>query len=135
MEYLPYIAITAAFALIYLPRMVVSREMKKLAGGYDNKQPRHQQAQLEGLGRRALGAHLNGFEAFAPFAAGVLAAVQRGVKIEIVAGLATAFVVVRGAYVMFYLGDRAGPRSLMWGLGMTCSGGLMLFAILGTRWP
>jgi uncharacterized MAPEG superfamily protein len=135
MEYLPYIAIAAAFALIYLPRMVVSREMKKLAGGYDNTQPRHQQAQLDGLGRRALGAHLNGFEAFAPFAAGVLAAVQRGAKLELVAGVASAFVVARAAYVFLYLGDRPGLRSTVWGLGMACTSGLMVLAIAGTRWP
>src|SRR4051812_7665670 len=111
MIYIPYIAIAAAFALIYLPRMVVGGEVKKLEGGYDNRDPRAQQAKLEGVGRRANAAHHNSFEAFAPFAAGVLAAAQRGVKLEVVAGLAIAFVVARAIYVVAYIADKASLRS------------------------
>ena len=129
MIYVPYIAIAAAFALIYLPRMIVSQEMKKLDGGYDNSEPRRQQAQLEGRGRRALGAHLYCFEAFAPFAAGVLAAAQRGVKVELVAGVAAAFVVARIIYMLAYLADNSKLRSAVWGLGMACTSALMVLAI------
>ncbi len=130
MASLPYIAIAAAFVLIYLPRFVVWREMKKLEGGYDNREPRKQQAQLEGLGRRALAAHHNGFEAFAPFAVAVLAAVQRGVKLELVGVIAIGFAVVRLGYVVAYLADRPSLRSTLWSLGMTATAALLVLAIL-----
>ena len=127
----PYIAIIVAFALIYLPRQIVSLEMKKQEGGYNNSDPRAQQARLEGLGRRALGAHHNGFEAFAPFAVGVLAAIQRGAAVDTVAYLAIGFVVVRTLYMVFYLADKASLRSTMWGLGMLAIGALMVLAAIG----
>ena len=131
MLHVPYIAIIAAFALIYLPRQVVSVEMKKLAGGYDNNDPRGQQAKLEGLGRRAMGAHSNAFEAFAPFAAAVLVAMQRRVDIHTVAYISIAFIVVRTLYMVFYLADKASLRSGMWALGMLGIGALMVLAAIG----
>jgi uncharacterized MAPEG superfamily protein len=131
MLHVPYIAILAAFALIYLPRQVVSAEMKKLEGGYDNSDPRAQQARLEGLGRRAMGAHNNAFEAFAPFAAGVLVAMQRGVNVHTVAYISIGFVVVRTLYMVFYLADKATLRSSMWGLGVGAIGALMVLAAIG----
>ena len=131
MLYLPYLAIVGAFALSYLPRMIVAAEMSKLAGGYNNNDPRGQQAQLEGRGKRALGAHQNAIEAFAPFAAGVLAALQRGVAAELVAALAVGFIVLRTIYMFAYLGDRATLRSSVWGLGMAVVATLMILAIIG----
>lgn len=131
MLYVPYAAILAAFALVHLPRQIVSLEMKKLPGGYNNNDPRLQQAQLEGRGRRALAAHQNGFEAFAPFAAGVLAAMQRSPHLDAIAYICIAFVVVRTLYIVFYLGDKAMPRSTMWALGMLATAALMVLAIVG----
>lgn len=131
MIYVPYLAIIAAFALVHVPRIVVGREMHKQEGGYNNRDPRAQQARLEGLGRRALAAHNNGFEAFAPFVAGVLAAIQRGVRKEIVVGLCVAFVVVRSIYVAAYLADKSNARSGMWTLGVLATAGLMIFAVIG----
>lgn len=131
MGYVPYLALAAAFVLIYLPRMIVGREMKKLDGGYDNRDPRGQQQQLAGLGKRALAAHHNGFEAFAPFAAGVLAAGQRGVRIELAAALAATFVVARAIYLAAYLGDRATLRSGAWTLGILATAALLIAAIVG----
>jgi len=131
MLHVPYIAIAAAFALIYVPRFVVSREMARQEGGYNNNDPRAQQARLEGRGRRALAAHQNAFEAFAPFAAGVLAAIQRGVRTDVVAYLCIAFVAVRMLYVAAYLADKANVRSTMWGLGVVAIASLMVLAIIG----
>jgi uncharacterized MAPEG superfamily protein len=131
MQYVPYAAIAVAFALIYVPRSVVGREMKRLAGGYDNRDPRTQQAQLAGLGRRALGAHHNGFEAFAPFAAAVLMAAQRGVNRDVAAGLCIGFIVARMAYVWAYLADKPAVRSGLWGLGFATTGALMVLAVRG----
>jgi uncharacterized MAPEG superfamily protein len=131
MIHVPYIAIVAAFALIYLPRGVVSAEMKKLEGGYNNNDPRGQQAQLAGLGRRALGAHSNAMEAFAPFAAGVLAAMQRSTKLDLIAWISIAFVAIRSVFLGAYLTDKATLRSSMWALGMLCITALMVIAIIG----
>jgi len=131
MIYVPYCAILAAFLLIYIPRQVVSGEMKKQEGGYNNNDPRAQQARLEGLGRRAMGAHHNAFEAFAPFAIGVLAAMQRSPHRDAIVGACIGFVVVRTVYMIAYLADKAGLRSGMWGLGMIAIATLMTLAIIG----
>ncbi len=116
----------------------VHREVRKRHFAYPTtaawpacRTSRRQQAQLEGLGRRALAAHHNGFEAFAPFAIAVLAALQRGVAAERVGAIALGFAVVRLGYVVAYLTDRATLRSALWGLGMTATGVLLVLAILG----
>jgi len=131
MIYVPYCSIVAAFLLIYIPRQVVGTEMKKQEGGYNNSDPRAQQARLEGLGRRALGAHNNAFEAFAPFAIGVLAAMQRSPHRDVIVAVCIGFVVVRTVYMIAYLGDKSGLRSGMWGLGMFAIATLMTLAIIG----
>ncbi len=131
MIYVPYCAILAAFLLIYVPRQVVSLEMKKQEGGYNNNDPRAQQARLEGLGRRALAAHQNAFEAFAPFAAGVLAAMQRSPRETAIVASCIVFAVVRTVYMIAYLADKAALRSGMWGLGMLAIAHLMVLAIIG----
>jgi uncharacterized MAPEG superfamily protein len=130
MDRIPFICIAYAMALVFLPRQIVGDEMKKLAGGYDNSDPRGQQAQLAGRGKRALAAHQNGFEAFAPFAAAVLMAMGR-VRIELLDALALAFVVARTIYVVMYLNDKPKLRSPMWGIGLLCTAALMISAIVG----
>ena len=133
MEYVPYIAIALAFGLVYVPRLIVSREMAKLDGGYNNSEPRAQQAKLDGLGRRALGAHQNGFEAFAPFAVGVLASIQRGGNVQAAAYMSILFIVARSAYIYAYLANRPTLRSGMWTLGILATSVLMILAIIGHR--
>ena len=131
MRYVPYIAILIAFVQIHLPRQLVSNEMKKLDGGYDNRDPRGQQQKLEGRGKRALGAHHNGFESFAPFAVAILMCAQRGASIDLVAWLAIAFVAVRTVFIAAYIADKSTLRSSMWTLGMLATGALMIAAIVG----
>ena len=131
MEYVPYIAIALAFGLVYVPRLIVSREMAKLEGGYDNSEPRAQQAKLDGLGRRALGAHQNGIEAFAPFAIGVLASIQRGGNVQAAAYMSILFIVARSAYIYAYLSNKPTLRSGMWTLGILATSVLMILAIIG----
>jgi uncharacterized MAPEG superfamily protein len=130
-RYVPYIAILIAFLQVHLPRQIVSTEMKKLAGGYDNRDPRAQQQKLDGRGKRALNAHHNGFESFAPFAIAILMCAQRGVSVDLVAWLAIAFVVVRTAFIAAYVADKSTVRSVMWSLGMAATGALMIAAIVG----
>jgi uncharacterized MAPEG superfamily protein len=132
MDRVPYVCLLVAVVLIYVPRFVVGAEMKKQTGGYDNHEPRRQQAALDGRGRRALGAHHNGFETFAPFAAAVLAAVQRGVHVELVSALALGFIIARAVYVGCYVADRATVRSAMWTLGQLATAALFVLAIMAS---
>jgi uncharacterized MAPEG superfamily protein len=129
---LPYAAILVAYLMIHIPRAtVVAREMAKLDGGYNNREPRAQQAQLSGIGRRALGAHNNAIEAFAPFAIGVLAALARGVSVDIVSYLAIGFIALRTIYLFAYLADKSSLRSGMWTLATLATGALMIMAVAG----
>ncbi len=121
--------ILAAFILIYAPRMVVARAMAKQPEGYDNADPRAQQARLAGLGKRALAAHHNGFEAFAPFAAGVLAARQAGASDAVLVPACLVFVAARIAYVACYLADQAALRSLVWFVGFCATIALFFAAV------
>jgi uncharacterized MAPEG superfamily protein len=120
-ETVPYLCLLLAAMLIYVPRVVVLRAQTKQPGGLDNNLPRAQQAKLEGLGARANGAHQNSFEAFAPFAAGVLACKAAGVDADEIAFLSMAFVAIRAAYIGLYLSDRASARSLTWLAGLLCT--------------
>lgn len=122
----PYVSIALAVILIYWPRYIAGKEMKLLPGGYDNSNPRDQQANLSGVGKRALAAHLNGLEAFPIFAVAGLAAIQRNADLRAVAALCTNFVVVRAVYVAAYLRDNGGLRSAMFAVGF-----LACFALLG----
>ena len=117
---LPYACILAAFLLIYLPRMFVLRAQAMAPGGLDNRYPRDQQATLTGLAKRANGAHMNSFEAFAPFAAAVLVASVAHGNARLVNGLSLGFVCARALYIALYLGDVPTARSLVWlaGFGM-----------------
>jgi uncharacterized MAPEG superfamily protein len=109
--------------------------MQALPGGYDNADPRAQQQQLTGAGKRALNAHHNAIEAFPPFAAGVLACTQRvpaGWSCA-VAAICIAFVVVRTIYVIAYINDKPNARSGMWGLGVLATTTLMILAVIGPK--
>jgi uncharacterized MAPEG superfamily protein len=116
-ELVPYLALLIAVALIYIPRIFVAHGQSKQPEGYDNAHPRAQQAKLTGVSARAQGAHENSFEAFAPFAAGVLACKVSGVDADQVALLSIAFVVLRAIYVVLYIKNLATARSGVWTLG------------------
>jgi uncharacterized MAPEG superfamily protein len=95
--------------------------------GLDPKTPRVTVAKLQGLPARAHGAHLNAFEAFAPFAAAVIIAhIVEGPN-TIVNVLALLFVAARVAHMGFYLADRQPPRSAAFTLGL-----LLIIAIFVT---
>ena len=70
----PLACVFLAFVVTMLTKAPVAVAQLRQPGGYDNRLPRDQQAGLSGWGRRALGAHLNAFEAFPAFAAAVLVA-------------------------------------------------------------
>ncbi|HEY4555955.1 MAG TPA: MAPEG family protein [Lysobacter sp.] len=102
---------------------------KRATRGYDNRDPRGSVArQQDPRVHRAYAAHLNSFEAFPAFAAGVVIAQLAGVPDARVAALAVAFVVLRVLYGLCYLGDRALARSLAWAGGLACSVALLALA-------
>ena len=84
---------------------------------FDNSNPRDPDFYKPGISSRALGAHINGIETFPFFAAAVLLAEFRGQPQNLVDVLAVAFVGVRVAFVLAYLGNWPTTRTLLWNLG------------------
>ena len=83
-----------------------------------NVSPREWEAKLQGMQARAHAAHLNSFEAFPLFAAGVIIASLCRAPQPTIDGIAVAFVVTRLVYIGCYLGNLAPLRSLVWMVGM-----------------
>ena len=86
---------------------------------FDNARPRDPAFYRDSFAARALGAHLNGIEAFPFFAFAVLLAEFRGGPQRYVNELAVLFLIVRIAYVFTYLGNRPRLRSILWNIGFT----------------
>jgi len=95
---------------------------------YDNNNPRDWLAKRDGRAKRAHAAHLNSFEAFPLFAAGVLVATMLNVKGATIDLLAITFVVARIGYIWCYISNYATPRSLVWFVGMGATIGLFVAA-------
>jgi len=121
----PLLYVLLAYALTILTKLPVSMAMAR-QGGYDNHNPRLQQAQLTGWGKRSVAAHQNSFEAFPPFAIAVLVAHVGEADPVVFHSLAAGFLVLRLAYLGAYLADRASLRSMLWMAGAGCCVGLML---------
>lgn len=96
---------------------------------YNNRDPRGWVSRQENPRiHRAFAAHLNAFEAFAPFAAGVILAQLAQVPTDRIAGLAIAFVVFRIAHGLLYIGNRPLLRSTVWAGGFACVLALLVMA-------
>ena len=112
-----------------LPYMWVA--VAKVRPGYNNRNPRAWAGKSENyLVQRAYAAHLNAFEAFAPFAAGVVLAQLAGVDHGRIALLAVVFIAARVLHGIFYLADVQLLRSLIWMVGFVCVVALLLQAAL-----
>jgi uncharacterized MAPEG superfamily protein len=96
----------------------------KAVTGFDNHAPREWEARLAGWRARAYWAHLNGFEVFPIFAAGVIIAHLAGAPQGRIDLLALGFVASRVAYTGLYYADWATARSIVWTAGMACVLGL-----------
>jgi uncharacterized MAPEG superfamily protein len=120
-----------AALMVPLSKAPLFRAMSRDEGGYDNRNPRAQQARMSGYGARALAAHQNMIEAFPLFAAGLLAALWAGVDSTWVHVLSLSFLITRVAYTWLYVADRASLRSLVWSIGFFACLGLILLALLG----
>jgi uncharacterized MAPEG superfamily protein len=127
---IPLICVFVAFLLVYLSKIPVGAAMGKQPGGYDNRQPRAQQAALEGWGKRAAAAHANGFESFAPFAAAVLTAHLVRADPHMSATLAIVHVAARVVYPIAYIADVHVLRSTVWFVGFGATAGLFILAML-----
>jgi len=90
-----------------------------LVKGLDPKNPRIRVKDLTGLPARAHSAHLNAFEAFAPFAAAVIISHLTLGANAWTNILALAFVAARLAHMGFYLADQQPPRSAAFFVGFT----------------
>jgi uncharacterized MAPEG superfamily protein len=115
------IAIFCIFLASILP--VVFIGIAKLTGGFKlghNHQPRYHLNKLEGRPFLAKSAHDNSWEAFAPFAAAVLACFYTGVPKVLVDQLAISFVALRFAYGMAYIFDKPTARSIIWFAAWIC---------------
>ncbi|MFC3034512.1 MAPEG family protein [Pseudoalteromonas fenneropenaei] len=105
-----------AVLLPYLAKIPVAYAQQQ-AGGYDNHQPRQQQATLTGLGARAVAAHQNCFEGLIIFAvvfAAVLATNTTGAAVQY---LFVTHVVARVVYCICYWLDIHLLRSIVWAVG------------------
>lgn len=130
MTSIPLICLPIAYGLVFLPKLPLSMAMAKQPEGYDNRHPRDQQAKLTGWGRRAAAAHANGFESFAPFAAGVLACQVTGASPSWAAIFAVAYVVARVLYAAAYIGNIHMLRSAVWSIGFGATVALMLLPVV-----
>jgi len=86
-------------------------------GGIDNDHPRLQQAQLTGVGARALAAQQNAWEALAMFTPAVLIAHLHGATAGHAATASMLFIAARIAHGCLYLANLSTLRSLSWMVG------------------
>ncbi|MDP6932384.1 MAG: MAPEG family protein [Myxococcota bacterium] len=125
----PLLYVVLGYGLTILTKLPVSVAMAR-HGGYDNHNPRLQQDQLTGWGKRAVAAHKNAFEAFPPYAAAILVAYVSDADTTLLHSLGSGFLLFRVAYEGAYLADRAMLRSSMWFAAVGCCVGLMLTPVL-----
>lgn len=128
------IAYWCVLAAILLPYVCfgIARNRGRGADGRrlrDNRNPRDFPNLLQGLPKRAWDAHLNSFESLPGFAAAVIIAHLAGTPQGQVDTLALLWVLVRIAYVAFYLADRSTLRSAAQVVSLGCV--LALFVAAG----
>jgi len=110
-----------ACLLPYLSKFPVAIAMKNQPGGYDNNQPRIQQAVLTGLGARAVAAHQNSFESLIIFSAAILTALATQHITPTIQALAIVYLITRCIYHVLYLLDWATLRSSIWAISLLSS--------------
>ena len=102
---------------------------------FDNARPRDPAFYEEPIAARALGAHLNGIEAFPFFAVAVLLAEFRTGPQRVIDELAVLFLIVRIAYVFTYLGNRPTLRSILWSIGLAINIGIFFIPAIRSYMP
>ena len=120
-----------AMLLPFLAKAPLAFAMQK-SGGYDNHNPRAQQAALKGFGQRANAAHYNSFEALLIYACVVFAALATGIVDQTTVTLCWVFIAIRIAYLLCYWLDYPTLRSTVWGAGMIAAFAMIGRVILGS---
>jgi uncharacterized MAPEG superfamily protein len=118
-----------AMLLPFLAKAPLAAAVNK-AGGYDNNNPRAQQALLTGFGQRANAAHYNSFEALIIYACAVFTAVSMNTVDNVTVTLGWVFIASRIAYLICYWLDYATCRSIVWAVGMLAAFGIAGRAVL-----
>lgn len=95
---------------------------------YDNERPRPSLDSLTGWPQRANWAQLNSYEAFPPFAAGVIIAHLTATEQSTIDILAGVFLAFRVAHGVVYIGNYPAIRSLVWTLSFLAMVGLYIAA-------
>lgn len=112
--------------------LVWSAVAKASGGKFDNRDPRGWLARQDNpRSTRANAAQQNAFEAFAPFAGGVVLAQLAGVDASWIASLSVVFIAARIIHGLLYLWNKATLRSLAWTLGFACV--VILLALAAAR--
>lgn len=93
---------------------------------FDNATPRESLARATGWAQRANWAQQNAYEAFPPFAAGVIVAHLAGANPLLIDVLAGLFLLTRLLHGIVYIADWATIRSLVWTTGFLSVVGLYL---------
>ncbi len=125
----PFYCMAAAFVLTYLTKLPLTIAMAKEGeSGYDNHNPREQQARLTGWGYRSLAAHQNSFEVTPVFAAAVITAYLFQADAYWSALWASIFLASRILYIILYIKDFPLMRSTVWTIGMASCIALFVLA-------
>lgn len=119
-----------AMLMPFLAKAPLAFAMQK-AGGYDNHNPREQQATLKGFGQRANAAHYNSFEALIIYGCAILCAVALNAVDNTTVILGWVFIASRILYLLCYWFDYATPRSTVWLAGIVAAFSIAARAILG----
>ena len=114
-------SLLVAALLPYVWFGVATSLRKKEFGELDANHPRPQEAKQSGQGARAMGAHLNAFEALAVWAPAVLAAQVTSPGSTLAPKLAMAWIAVRVLHGIVYIMGIAPVRTLLFATGMVCS--------------
>jgi uncharacterized MAPEG superfamily protein len=121
------IAIACLLVAALMPYLTIAPA--KYHRSYDNRAPRDWALAVAGWRKRAIAAHLNHFEAFAPFAAGLLAAELVKAPQGAIDGIALVFIASRIGYTACYFANKAALRSLVWMVGFGCTVALYAVAL------
>jgi len=115
------LAFWCVLVAIFLPYLWTY--VAKFTSGFrprDNHNPREYLARLEGPAKRAHWAEQNTFESVPGFMAAVIIAHFTQAPQEWVDGLAVSFIVLRLAYGVLYIADKALLRSVVWAASLAC---------------
>lgn len=125
---LAYACVLIAALLPYVWTVIAKGSGK---GRFNNHDPRQWlEKQEDPRSRRANAAQKNAFEAFPAFAAGVLMAQLAGVDPAHIGWLGVVFVASRVLHGVFYIGNQATMRSLVWFVGFACVAALLAMAVV-----